>query len=1022
MPRWKVVLPILALIQFLFGEYINESDYAYLLTNQSMAVHISKKTGNITAIVLGNTNILSGDAEIIINTPAIQSQQEVKETYYQDYYPDSAVLYVNKEYANFFINNSYIIDHHALRWNIEILYKNGGDQEADITFCIPSVKTISHYFFPSADTLCSTDHLQYETRRFRKNMLLPAISLLNSQKNFGLTIFSPFDIPKPQLLFTVDRKQVMISYRNLWFGKEKKAKGALYITPHQCDWRPGLNILINKYPEYFYPSASTTAEGEGWFYEGSPFDDENTIRRIREYNVKWIEMHGYFPFYGLYAPDQKDWCIIMNSDKVSYDAWIKGLCKKDNSYEKMRQSINLWHKYGIQVYLYLQSFESWHQYAKRYFGENIARNKKGNPLSAWKLCNLMNPDPKNEWGKHIIDQAKSLIKKYPNIDGIFYDRMDYWNYDYAHYDSKTMKDGQKAYMLGFAQEEINAKLFKIFHTANKGIWGNNPASIDICKHLDGIMAESDPVTLQKMQYLCLVRPLIYYPKDRIPIETENKLKWSLLCGAFPAITHGNSECQNLDSKYDPLFQIIRNRKWVLTSKPLAISGNLKSNIFATSAGNYAITLVSSEKFQSMHHPFEYDIPLRINIPDADQINFGYLLSGDWSGVNNIDIKKDSNTILVNLPYHLSNSLIYLTREETYETVRLSSPMLIRDSDCELAFRLKNYKPTNLHSFEISTPWKKITLDPTSEIVRTKISVPAHIKGEIEMTIRYNNSSCIFSFWVISPVTIAPLENIFVHNRDGEDIPFYITNNTGEVIQLHTKGTYTEGAGYIKNPSIIKLEPFETKMENFFLCANNDGTIQISSEYNHTVAQSIYEVKTRIPFSKSDLFRDNFMNGMEKWDIIDGKWSVANKIATGSGNSHLAIIQDNDWHDYIYEISLRCRGSEDLVVNWLKSYMFFRVQNSKNFYRFGIHGDGRVVDLYKCIDGKWTYLAASSFIPVKDKWYTLKIHVEGNHFIGYIDGNQILEVQDTEFSTGGVGFGVLEDGMICEYRDVIVKQL
>ena len=63
-----------------------------------------------------------------------------------------------------------------------------------------------------------------------------------------------------------------------------------------------------------------------------------------------------------------------------------------------------------------------------------------------------------------------------------------------------------------------------------------------------------------------------------------------------------------------------------------------------------------------------------------------------------------------------------------------------------------------------------------------------------------------------------------------------------------------------------------------------------------------------------------------------------------------------------------------------------------------------------------------FIPKKNKWYALKIQVKGTKIAGYIDGDKIIEVNDDTFSTGGIGIGVLEDAMRCEYKNIVVKKL
>jgi hypothetical protein len=168
-----------------------------------------------------------------------------------------------------------------------------------------------------------------------------------------------------------------------------------------------------------------------------------------------------------------------------------------------------------------------------------------------------------------------------------------------------------------------------------------------------------------------------------------------------------------------------------------------------------------------------------------------------------------------------------------------------------------------------------------------------------------------------------------------------------------------------------------------------------------------------------LFYEDFRNTMQNWITHSGTWEVSKGIAYGYGRSHFAYMANSNWRDYSYELTTRCLGSDNPKVDWLKTYIFFRVQDNDNFYRFGIHGDAGVVDLYKCIKGKWSRITTTTFTPGRNRWYTMKISVKGSHLAGYIDGKKILEAVDKTFLVGGIGFGVMEDDMRCEYKDIVV---
>lgn len=208
----------------------------------------------------------------------------------------------------------------------------------------------------------------------------------------------------------------------------------------------------------------------------------------------------------------------------------------------------------------------------------------------------------------------------------------------------------------------------------------------------------------------------------------------------------------------------------------------------------------------------------------------------------------------------------------------------------------------------------------------------------------------------------------------------------------------------------------------FIAAETDGLIEITVETSDGDSKRLIPVQAALPFSQDDLFHDDFMQRMDGWKISRGTWTVSQGTARASGQAHFAYVSGFHWQDYQYEVTLRCTGSSEQNVNWLKSYIFFRLQDEQNYYRFGIHGDAGVIDLYKCVDGRFTKLRASPLILKKDKWFTLRIEAKGAKLKGYINGRKILEADDDLFTSGGIGIGVLEDGMQCDYNSVVVKDL
>lgn len=1009
----------LYLTSIIQNPHIHENSYEFLLKNNHMQVGISKTDGLITSITLGTKDIFDGTSSFDFNKQTTAIHQTVLSTGRPILDDGLATIEFVIEYDKEIVTHRYVIDTIALQWEIDIKYDPKNNQEKYIVFSLPIAKNLEEIFHYGHYEPFKSKEIDEIELTYRQDLFIPMITGYSPSRSYGLSIVAPFNHAKPKLQFVINNKDYIASFHHLQPDPNTTVNASIYIVPHEGDWRPCLDFVLKKYPEYFSPLNDSEISA-GWYYLAFPDVREEQISALHDRNVEWIEFHEYFPFYGLYMPHLPDWGIILDSDEVGLTQWETGAGIKRNSYQNMKDLIRLWHKYGIQVFLYYQSSEAWYQYAQKYFNEDIAIDRKGNPHPSWQSTRLMNPDPNGDWGRYIIDQAKKILKTFPEIDGIFYDRIDYNNYDFGHDDGFTMIDGQPAYMLAFGQERINRVLFDLFHKSKKAIWGNVPTSIEVCKGLDGIMAEKNLRHLLKLQYLGLARPIIYRAFDGLPTDTERKMKNALVYGATISVTHGGKEAQNIESKYRTIFELLKNRTWVLNAFCLEIPEGLQGNIYRTHDSDYVVVIVSPDKLQVKNHPFEYNIPITVNTPDAEQIKHAYLLSGDWQGINDIETQREGNVLKITLPYHIATSVIYLTKKKKYELVRISPPILIKGYSNKIMLRINDN--IRQHDIELHTPWVRERKQITTDIIEFDIAVPENAAGEIDIVIFVDGKEFLFSSWVVEPVSLAPQENIFIHHREGEDVPFYLSNNLRRPITLNMYGSFAKGTGSIETPDALTLAPFETKSIEIRIVSESTGNAALTARFDNKKIVFPLIVKTGLVFGNDDLFHDDFSKGMNKWTVLAGMWNTAVEMAQCSGPAHLACVYNHDWHNYIFESTIRCRGSSNPHIDWLKSYIFFRVQDDKNYYRFGIQGDSGVLSLYKRIDGKWKKLRTVPFTPIKGKWYTLRAQIEGTKISCFVDGEKYMTVYDRTFQAGGIGIGVLEDALECDYKNVVVKRL
>jgi len=628
---------------------ISESASHFYLTNKNMKVHISKSLGEVSSIEIKGKQAVLNPLRIETYLADGQTQESVQRTIMESRTTTGICVRSTKEYAHFHQTTRFMIDDQGLLIEVTLKGNTSYNLEARVDYRQPLSGHIDKVFFPDGKETRPNKRTLKEFLVYRKDFAVPFAAFYSNASDVGFSIYAPFEIRKPMLKFFLDNGSVIISYQNLRLSGTQSVRTAIGIIPHGNDWRPGLKVLLERYPDYFNPAVNITNDGEGWYYLADAFDNEQKIKELQQRNVTWTELHGHFPFYGLYLPDRNEWGIIFDSGDHSFDDWIRGSGRYKNSYARMSATIEMWHKYNIQVYLYFQCFEAWYQYAQKYFETSIARDEYGNPLPAWDFTHLMNPDPAGLWGKHIEQQINELLRRYPAVDGIFYDRMDYWHDDYGHDDGSTMVDNKTAYTLAFAQQRINDVIFNTLHKANKGVWGNGPAGIELCKNLDGIMAERYPSNLFRLQYLAVTRPIIYLAYDRQPEETEAKLKNALLCGAFPSVTYGDIQCKQLDERYKPLFDLLKNRTWVLEAHAVEAPSTMLSNIFQTPHRDYVVVLVNPKKNLPAEGRVVSTIRVKVRVQDTKKIMHVYLISADWTGTRELDFRKNTEGITVEVP-------------------------------------------------------------------------------------------------------------------------------------------------------------------------------------------------------------------------------------------------------------------------------------------------------------------------------------------------------------------------------------
>ena len=104
--------------------------------------------------------------------------------------------------------------------------------------------------------------------------------------------------------------------------------------------------------------------------------------------------------------------------------------------------------------------------------------------------------------------------------------------------------------------------------------------------------------------------------------------------------------------------------------------------------------------------------------------------------------------------------------------------------------------------------------------------------------------------------------------------------------------------------------------------------------------------------------------------------------------------EHAWQDYCFEADVRPMGTEDIAG------VLFRIRDGHCYYLFGLQR-GRAWFIRRKRNELNT-ICSRKFDYKPDAWYKLSVVVIGKRFTGYIDGQIVLDDQDTEFTQGKIG--------------------
>jgi len=500
-------------------------------------------------------------------------------------------LHISKRFrgAPWQLQETYRIEQEAVGWEAAVRLDEGEFRSCAVSLHIPWPQPVYPVsFWAAREGMPSAPHrhagVALEYGEITSGILMPALSCYRADADAGLLLAMPFDFRTPRFRFLSGYREpdLRVEFDWLALAPGRPARASLLLRATEGDWRPALGWLYQRFTEYFEPRSALINRLWGGHICGGSHVSREEAATMAGLGMTWHEIHGHFPAYGNYHPEE-------------IDAWRSGHDRENDALirvDTIRKTIATLHEAGIAALPYLQvSGDGDKDLLDPDMESSRIRDRQGNHWSAWPGTSLMNSDPALPFGKDIVRQIEGMVRRYPDMDGVFLDQPCYNFLDTAHDDGITAVDNRPAYMTGFNYYPHLERLSSLLHP-DKVIIGNGPYGVGILKYIDGFMAEGQSWLCDHLQYYGIGRkPLFFLEYTCDDAQVERMFQQALLYGAGFTSYPAAMPFKDLYDAYRPLLERLYRRRWVFDADPLELPPAFRGNVFQGDTGSLLVSLV-----------------------------------------------------------------------------------------------------------------------------------------------------------------------------------------------------------------------------------------------------------------------------------------------------------------------------------------------------------------------------------------------------------------------------------------------
>jgi len=427
-----------------------------------------------------------------------------------------------------------------------------------------------------------------------------------------------------------DRPVIRFTEKHVGLRPGKTLPFAMWFFGHEPDWRPALGRVVETYRDYFEPHPAF-APLVGGTYGGNPNKTTPELLKGAEpfaFTKNWF--HAHFEFHGEFL-----------TDEACSDPNYRWVCEPyptefvDIGIERVRAGIRRLREMGNGTFLYGFNMHCDEKIiAKRRLEADVARNQEGDVARAYHEQPVMYFSPCSPFGSHQLDQMDRLMRMYPDIAGIALDNWNYAGIDFGHDDGVTMVGNKPAANLNFTQQRMIPAIAAKMHAAGRFVFTNKGRTIESLRGVDTVLTEAKGhQTYGTFAYMNLHRCVTpcEYESMKDAKYAEYVLKYVLAWGGQPSHFEAQSDPEQALA-YKPLYDCIRNQRWVFSVDPLTLPDGCEGQIFRIdegspwNAGTVAVTLVR-QGVSWRDGKFKKGLKVKVRLPDLAAFKKAY-----WIGV------------------------------------------------------------------------------------------------------------------------------------------------------------------------------------------------------------------------------------------------------------------------------------------------------------------------------------------------------------------------------------------------------